>query len=68
MQVAASWASGPALTEAALFDRRDLMPTGDVRAYMGWILNAMAQTNRADIRDVIFPGVDLGRDPGIIRA
>ena len=44
------------------------MPTGDVRAYMGWILNAMAQTNRADIRDVIFPGVDLGRDPGIIRA
>ncbi|GLO73724.1 hypothetical protein MACH18_08040 [Phaeobacter italicus] len=58
----------PGLDEAALFDRRDLMPTGDVRAYMGWILNAMAQTNRADIRDVIFPGVDLGRDPGIIRA
>ncbi|KII14998.1 DUF1501 domain-containing protein [Phaeobacter sp. S60] len=57
----------PGLTEAALFDRRDLMPTGDVRAQMGWIMRGMIGTDHQAISDVIFPGVEMGSDPGLVR-
>ncbi|AHD08715.1 DUF1501 domain-containing protein [Phaeobacter gallaeciensis] len=57
----------PGLAEAQLFDRRDLMPTGDVRAQMGWIMRGMIGTDHQAISDVIFPGVELGSDPGLLR-
>ncbi|MFS4580542.1 DUF1501 domain-containing protein [Phaeobacter sp. C3_T13_0] len=57
----------PSLDEAALYDRRDLMPTGDVRAHMGWIMRGMIGTDTQKIADVIFPGVQLGTDPGLLQ-
>ncbi|GLO69517.1 hypothetical protein MACH17_10340 [Phaeobacter inhibens] len=57
----------PGLTEAELFDRRDLMPTGDVRAQMGCIMHGLIGTGQQAIGDVIFPGVEMGADPGLLR-
>ncbi|WP_255356568.1 DUF1501 domain-containing protein [Thioclava sp. SK-1] len=56
----------PGLDEAALLDRRDLMPTQDVRAIAGWALRGLFGTERAAIEQVIFPGLDLGDDPRIL--
>ncbi|WP_072506452.1 DUF1501 domain-containing protein [Phaeobacter porticola] len=57
----------PGLDEAALFDRRDLMPTGDVRAQVGWIMRGMIGVRHQDIANVIFPGVEMTTDPGLLR-
>ncbi|WP_293575658.1 DUF1501 domain-containing protein [Phaeobacter sp.] len=57
----------PGLAEADLLDRRDLMPTGDVRSYMGWALHATMGVSLADLRDHVFPAVELDSNPGIIR-
>ena len=63
-QVFGDW---PGLEEAALFDRRDLMPTRDVRAYAAWALAGLFGTGRATLEDQIFPGLDMGADPGLLR-
>ncbi len=57
----------PGLDEASLFDRRDLMPTGDVRAPAAWLMMAMTGLNRDILERVVFPGLEMGRDPGIVR-
>ena len=57
----------PGLDEAALFERRDLMPTGDVRAPAAWMMRAMTGLNRDVLEGMIFPGLDMGADPGIAR-
>ena len=57
----------PGLEEAALFDRRDLMPTGDVRAYAAWAMAGLFGTDRAMLESQVFPGLDLGDDPGLLR-
>ncbi len=56
----------PGLSEAALLDRRDLRPTRDVRAYAGWAMRGLYGLDRAALEDTIFPGMDLGDDPGLI--
>ncbi|MEM6305386.1 MAG: DUF1501 domain-containing protein [Pseudomonadota bacterium] len=56
----------PGLAESALFDRRDLMPTSDVRAPAGWILRGLTGLDRAVLEDHVFPGLDLGADPGVM--
>lgn len=56
----------PGLAEADLFDRRDLMPTGDVRRYAGWAMRGMYGLDRDVIEKVVFPGLDMGSDPGIL--
>ena len=61
-QVLTDW---PGLSEADMFDRRDLMPTRDVRALAGWAMRDTFGTNRSMIEDVIFPGVELGANPGL---
>ena len=60
-RVVTNW---PGLDEADLYDRRDLMPTQDVRAMAGWILRGATGVNTDLIEQVVFPGVDLGDDPG----
>ncbi|SEN22415.1 Uncharacterized conserved protein, DUF1501 family [Loktanella fryxellensis] len=62
-QVAGRW---PGLSEAALYDRRDLMPTGDVRAVAGWIMRGLFGLDADVIAQSVFPGLDLGTDPGLI--
>ena len=63
-QVLGDW---PGLAEADLYKRRDLMPLRDIRAYAGWVMRALFGTTSSDIERVIFPGLDLGPDPRLIR-
>ena len=56
----------PGLAEADLYDRRDLMPTADVRAMAGWVMHGMTGLDRTTIESTIFPGLDLGDDPGLL--
>lgn len=56
----------PGLDEAALYDRRDLMPTGDVRAYAAWAMRGLFGLDRAVLQDAVFPGLDMGADPGMV--
>ena len=56
----------PGLAEADLYERRDLMPTGDVRASAAWILRAATGLDRQGMESLVFPGLDMGRDPGLM--
>ena len=57
------WGDWPGLDEAALLDRRDLMPTRDVRAYAGWALRDLFGVERSVIEGTVFPGLEMGADP-----
>lgn len=56
----------PGLDEADLYARRDLMPTGDVRAYAAWAMRGLYGLDRATLERAIFPGLDMGDDPGLL--
>jgi uncharacterized protein (DUF1501 family) len=56
----------PGLEEAALLDRRDLRPTADVRGYAAWTLRGLFGLDRALLEREVFPGLDLGPDPGLL--
>lgn len=56
----------PGLGEGALYQDRDLMPTGDVRAHAAWIMQGLTGLDRATFERSIFPGVDMGADPGLL--
>ena len=56
----------PGLGEGALYQDRDLLPTRDVRAYAGWAMRGLFGTGTGLIERTIFPGLDLGPDPGIL--
>lgn len=60
------WGDWPGLAEAQLLQRRDLMPTRDVRAYAAWALHGLYGTGRAALSSVVFPGLDMGADPGLL--
>ena len=60
------WGDWPGLSETALLDRRDLMPTDDVRRYAAWALRGLFGTERAALERLVFPGLDMGRDPGLL--
>ena len=57
----------PGLGESALLSERDLMPTGDVRAYAAHALRGLFGVEAAALESVVFPGLDLGPDPGLLR-
>lgn len=63
-QVMGDW---PGLDEAALYARRDLMPTGDVRAPAAWIMRAVTGLDQNVLERTVFPGLEMGRDPGIVQ-
>lgn len=56
----------PGLAEAELYDRRDLRPTGDVRALAAWAMRDMFSLERTMLETRIFPGLDMGDNPRII--
>lgn len=56
----------PGLGEGDLYADRDLMPTRDVRALAGWVLRSLIGTEASVLETSVFPGVDLGEDPGFL--
>ena len=56
-------ADWPGLDEAALYDRRDLMPTRDVRAHAAWVMRGLFGIDAATLERAVFPGLELGADP-----
>ena len=56
----------PGLGEADLYDRRDLMPTGDVRAYAAWAMRGAFGIDRRLLESAVFPGLDMGEDPRVL--
>ena len=56
----------PGLDEAALYERRDLMPTRDVRAFAGWAMRGLFGLDRRLVEGSVFPGLDMGDDPGVL--
>jgi uncharacterized protein (DUF1501 family) len=55
-RVHADW---PGLAEADLYDRRDLMPTEDVRAYAAATMQGLFGLDRAVLESAVFPGLDM---------
>jgi uncharacterized protein (DUF1501 family) len=62
-QIAGEW---PGLGEGALYAGRDLLPTRDVRAHAGWVMRSLFGLDQSVIEGAVFPGVELGHDPGIL--
>lgn len=56
----------PGLDSADLYQQRDLMPTRDVRAHVAWAMRGLMGLDRATLEGTIFPGVDMGEDPGLL--
>lgn len=57
----------PGLEEGALYNRRDLMPTGDLRDALAWILRGMTGASRSQLEQHVFPGLIMNTDPGYLR-
>jgi uncharacterized protein (DUF1501 family) len=49
-----------------LYDRRDLMPTSDVRAWAAWAMAGLYGFDRGTLERAVFPGLDMGQDPGFL--
>ncbi len=62
-QVLGDW---PGLAEANLYNRRDLMPTRDVRTYPAWVMHDLLGIQKRAIETAIFPGLDMGPNPRIV--
>jgi uncharacterized protein (DUF1501 family) len=56
----------PGLGAGDLYADRDLMPTADVRGAAGWAMQGLFGLNQSVIEGTIFPGLDMGGDPGIL--
>ena len=57
----------PGLWELDLYQGRDLEPTADVRSYAAWALRNLFAVDRSALEGLVFPGLDMGSDPRIIR-
>ncbi len=62
-RVLADW---PGLAEGDLLAQRDLMPTRDLRAFAGHALHGLFGVEASGVERVVFPGLDLGADPGLL--
>ena len=56
----------PGLGTSELLGQRDLMPTRDVRAYPAWVMHGLMGIDRRALELSIFPGLEMGSDPGIL--
>ena len=62
-QVMGRW---PGLDEAALYDRRDLMPTSDVRDWAAGTRRGLYGLERGLLERSVFPGLIMAEPPGLI--
>ena len=62
-QVYGDW---PGLSEADLYDRRDLMPTADIRAYAGSVIGDMFGLSVSQIESRVFPSLVMDERPSLI--
>ncbi len=56
----------PGLSSADLYRDRDLMPTEDLRRYPAWAMRDLFDLSVEQLEQVVFPGLDMGRDPRLI--
>lgn len=56
----------PGLGGGDLYEDRDLMPTGDVRAHAAWVMRGLTGLDRNVFENAVFPGLEMGSDPGLI--
>ena len=56
----------PGLGDGALYEGRDLRPTRDLRAHLAWLLHGQFGIGRSTLETTVFPGVDMGSDPGLL--
>jgi uncharacterized protein (DUF1501 family) len=56
----------PGLSEAQLYDRRDLMPTSDVRAWAAHAMQGLYGVDRPILEGTVFPGLQMGASPKIV--
>ena len=56
----------PGLDEASLYDRRDLMPTSDVRDWAAQAMAALFGLDRGLLEGTVFPGLKMEAAPGLI--
>lgn len=56
----------PGLSEAALYNRRDLMPTSDVRGWAAHAMRGLYGMERGFLEQTVFPGLQMAPDPGLI--
>jgi uncharacterized protein (DUF1501 family) len=63
-QVLGRW---PGLEESALYDRRDLMPTSDLRDWAGQALAGLYGIDRAVLETTVFPGLRMEAPGALIR-
>lgn len=56
----------PGLDEASLYDRRDLMPTSDVRDWAAQAMAGLFGLDRGLLEGTVFPGLKMEAAPGLI--
>jgi uncharacterized protein (DUF1501 family) len=56
----------PGLAEADLYERRDLMPTADLRVQLAWMLRGLTGAGAEALASRVFPGAEMGGDPGLL--
>ncbi|MEO9823644.1 MAG: DUF1501 domain-containing protein [Paracoccaceae bacterium] len=56
----------PGLSDGNLYEKRDLMPTSDVRSYAAWAMNALFPLGKSELQTHIFPGLEMYGNPGLI--
>lgn len=57
----------PGLSESNLYERRDLMPTSDVRAWAAHAIRGLYGIDQSVLENAVFPGLQMGKDPRILR-
>ena len=57
----------PGVAQDALYQGRDLMPTGDVRGPAAWIMRGLTGVDASLLEQQVFPGLAMGRDQGFLR-
>ena len=56
----------PGLEEASLYQRRDLMPTSDLRRWAAWAMRDGFGIARSELEARVFPGLDMEDSPNLL--